>query len=961
MKKVLHRGFKPAKCKTALQMANSRLKILKNKKEIQIKQLRRELAQLLEAGHTPTARIRVSNLTLWFCLHHSCLCLINTGECAYMLLSLSQVEHVVREEKTVAAYELIGIYCELIVVRLGVIESQKHCPIDLKEAVTSVLFASQRLSDVPELSEIVKQFTTKYGKDFATSAIELRPDSGVSRLLVEKLSAKPPDGPTKVKILMEIAAEHNVVWEAQSFVEPDPKDQVLSGASSFQSASSMNKEQPPNVQAPSTVNVQHGSSERHHSPESSYHTSDGRSSSRSNVVSSGKVEDYHHPNARPSRSRADEGECRNPNHGNENTSSRSNHRWETEFADSTDAARAAAEAAERASFAARAAAELSSKERMTRQNSSESHVSSASVNFRNEPSHRRNRSNVQSESSSEDNSSPRGNVRMQHRTRQDSYGRAKESEIPPVDQLSERHSLENSRKSGSFGKTVREKQPSEDERDLNVGYSEDVHLRKQSSRASSHSHSSNYSDENVIGSDYMKSPSVVEENIFATEYDHQSQSSFKHTDSHGHGHDDAAAADTFDDYGSFFDKPKFDAEDEYDDHGVGFSLLGSKTPTFAPTPAASWSFKGDHSNSHVNHSSSLQVFQESPNSPLFDDVSTSPPSSYHEPDPHAKFDNYDGPNSESDDDQPRHRGKVSGGLDERVNLTSDRSQKFQVSDAVGHELFTVDTEEHKDDSRTREESDSEAESQTGLNFRPLVGGFRNKKTLPPYRIGLAREHNGTDDVVRSMSTSSSSRKDIYTKKASNIEKRPSSTPPHPSSSSDDDDDSEIQLRGRRTETKHRSSYRHSHVSHDDSEEELPKRASVRSQVRTGKPTTGMRDHNRPNFKAPASSSYEDDEDEVERDIARVSATPTKTTGVSLRTKGQVKAHEKRSFPVTATKTDKESRDQPSPRHETVTSRPVKSPDPETPSRERASHVHPNLPDYDDVFARLGALRAPNRR
>ncbi|CAN6920176.1 unnamed protein product, partial [Brassica oleracea] len=34
-------------------MVNSRLKILKNKKEIQIKQLRQELAQLLEAGNTP--------------------------------------------------------------------------------------------------------------------------------------------------------------------------------------------------------------------------------------------------------------------------------------------------------------------------------------------------------------------------------------------------------------------------------------------------------------------------------------------------------------------------------------------------------------------------------------------------------------------------------------------------------------------------------------------------------------------------------------------------------------------------------------------------------------------------------------------------------------------------------------------------------------------------------------------
>ncbi|CAF2142463.1 unnamed protein product, partial [Brassica napus] len=64
------------------------------------------------------------------------------------------IDHIVNvEEKTVATYELIGIYCELI-----------------------------RLSYVPELSEIVKQFKTKHGKDFPTSAIELRPDSGVSRL-----------------------------------------------------------------------------------------------------------------------------------------------------------------------------------------------------------------------------------------------------------------------------------------------------------------------------------------------------------------------------------------------------------------------------------------------------------------------------------------------------------------------------------------------------------------------------------------------------------------------------------------------------------------------------------------------------------------------------------------------------------------------------------------------------------
>lgn len=46
----------------------------------------------------------------------------------FLILSAfeSQVEHVVREEKTIAAYEMIEIYCELAVARLPIIESQKY-------------------------------------------------------------------------------------------------------------------------------------------------------------------------------------------------------------------------------------------------------------------------------------------------------------------------------------------------------------------------------------------------------------------------------------------------------------------------------------------------------------------------------------------------------------------------------------------------------------------------------------------------------------------------------------------------------------------------------------------------------------------------------------------------------------------------------------------------------------------
>lgn len=57
----------------------------------------------------------------------------------------------------------------------------RNCPIDLKEAVASIIFASPRCSDIPELMDIRKHLTAKYGKEFAAAAVELRPDCGVGR------------------------------------------------------------------------------------------------------------------------------------------------------------------------------------------------------------------------------------------------------------------------------------------------------------------------------------------------------------------------------------------------------------------------------------------------------------------------------------------------------------------------------------------------------------------------------------------------------------------------------------------------------------------------------------------------------------------------------------------------------------------------------------------------------------
>lgn len=57
----------------------------------------------------------------------------------------------------------------------------RNCPLDLKEAISSLIFASPRCSDLPELLQIRQLFAAKYGKEFAAAAAELRPDCGVNR------------------------------------------------------------------------------------------------------------------------------------------------------------------------------------------------------------------------------------------------------------------------------------------------------------------------------------------------------------------------------------------------------------------------------------------------------------------------------------------------------------------------------------------------------------------------------------------------------------------------------------------------------------------------------------------------------------------------------------------------------------------------------------------------------------
>ncbi|WRX14447.1 Vacuolar protein sorting-associated protein Ist1 - like 2 [Theobroma cacao] len=235
LNQLFNRGVFGAKCKTCLSLAISRIKLLQNKRDLQLKHMRKEIAQFLQAGQEPIARIRV--------------------------------EHIIREQNIWAAYEILELFCEFVLARVPILESQKfksserqlpdgypvnnfiipnstyvssiyecanfgdtksrtalekrlhvarECPSELREAVASIIFAAPRCSDVPDLLQIKNLFSTKYGKEFVTAASELRPDSSVNRAIIEKLSVSAPSGEIRLKVLKEIAQEHSVEWDSSS-------------------------------------------------------------------------------------------------------------------------------------------------------------------------------------------------------------------------------------------------------------------------------------------------------------------------------------------------------------------------------------------------------------------------------------------------------------------------------------------------------------------------------------------------------------------------------------------------------------------------------------------------------------------------------------------------------------------------------------------------------------------------
>jgi vacuolar protein sorting-associated protein IST1 len=170
-----------AKLKVQLKLSIARLRMVQQKDEAISKQSRRAMAQLLEAGKIESAKIRV--------------------------------EGIIRSDIISELYEILELYCELLLARVGMMEGQT-CEPGLEEAVTSIMYAAPR-TEIKELHAVRALLADKYGKEFALAAME-NSEGKVAEKVVKKLRVEPPPEMLIIGYLEEIASTYGVDWPKKS-------------------------------------------------------------------------------------------------------------------------------------------------------------------------------------------------------------------------------------------------------------------------------------------------------------------------------------------------------------------------------------------------------------------------------------------------------------------------------------------------------------------------------------------------------------------------------------------------------------------------------------------------------------------------------------------------------------------------------------------------------------------------
>lgn len=164
------------KCKHSVKYIKCRVEIIRKKKQVMVRYLKKDVADLLAGGHDANAFGRIDALVVE----------INHATC----------------------YDMIEQYCGCLLEHLSTMRKERECPKDAMEAVATLIFAAARFSDLPELSELRSVFTKRYGT---------RMESCIDKEFVEKIQKKSFSKVTKLQLMEDIAREFSVNWNSNMF------------------------------------------------------------------------------------------------------------------------------------------------------------------------------------------------------------------------------------------------------------------------------------------------------------------------------------------------------------------------------------------------------------------------------------------------------------------------------------------------------------------------------------------------------------------------------------------------------------------------------------------------------------------------------------------------------------------------------------------------------------------------
>ncbi|KAK9472570.1 regulator of Vps4 activity in the MVB pathway-domain-containing protein [Dipodascopsis tothii] len=167
-----------ARLKIQLKLSISRLRHVQQKEIAVAKQQRRDIAQLLESGKDDSARIRVENI--------------------------------IRMEISAELLEILELYCELLLARIGLMDQRRECDPGLEEAVKSIIYAAGR-TEIKELHQVRDIMGLKFGREFYRDALE-NATGKVSPKVVKKLAVEPPPAELITLYLQEVARTYRVPW-----------------------------------------------------------------------------------------------------------------------------------------------------------------------------------------------------------------------------------------------------------------------------------------------------------------------------------------------------------------------------------------------------------------------------------------------------------------------------------------------------------------------------------------------------------------------------------------------------------------------------------------------------------------------------------------------------------------------------------------------------------------------------